>query len=88
MPEETCSPGSRRPGRLVTYSRLEYAPVGFEADLPYRIALLDYGEYKVFGRIAAEIPDDQLEIGMPMETRANTLPFGRLNYVFTRTGES
>ena len=32
------------PGRLVTYSRLEYAPVGFEADLPYRIALLDYGE--------------------------------------------
>jgi uncharacterized protein len=73
-------------GKLVTYSKLEYAPVGFEADLPYRIALLDYGGYKVFGRIAPDIPDEDLEIGMPMVTRANTLPSGRLNYVFDKTG--
>ena len=29
-------------GKLVTYSKLKYAPVGFEDDLPYCIALLDY----------------------------------------------
>jgi hypothetical protein len=75
-------------GKLVTYSKLEYAPVGFEADLPYRIALLDYGEYKVFGRIASDIPDEELEIGMPMVTRANTLQSGRLNYVFDKAGQS
>jgi uncharacterized protein len=69
-------------GRLVTYSTLQYAPVGFEGDLPYRIALLDYGKYKVFGRIASDIADEELEIGMSMMTRANTLPSGKLNYVF------
>jgi hypothetical protein len=61
--------------------------MGFEADLPYRIALLDYGPYKVFGRIASDIPDEDLQIGMPMVTRANTLPSGRLNYVFDKAGQ-
>ena len=35
-------------GRLVTFSKLTFAPIGFEDDVPYCIALLDYGNYKVF----------------------------------------
>jgi len=69
-------------GKLVTYSKLEYGPVGFEKDLPYRIALLDYGDYKVFGRIADAVSDEALRIGMEMKTRANRLQNGQLNYVF------
>lgn len=71
-------------GKLVTYSKLEYAPVGFGDDLPYAIALLDYGDYKVFGRIANDVPEDEVEVGMEMKTVANTLPNGQLNYVFTK----
>jgi uncharacterized OB-fold protein len=67
---------------LVTYSRLQFGPVGFENDLPYCIALLDYGDYKVFGRIADEVAEEDLKIGMPMKTRVNELPNGQLNYVF------
>jgi hypothetical protein len=71
-------------GRLVTYSKLEYAPVGFEADLPYCIALLDYGGFKVFGRIAGDLPENEIRVGMEMKTAANRLPGGQLNYVFQK----
>ena len=71
-------------GKLISYSKLEYAPVGFGDDLPYAIALLDYGDYKVFGRIDNNIPEEEIEVGMEMETRVNTLPNGQLNYVFQK----
>ena len=71
-------------GKLVTYSQLQYAPIGFQEDVPYSIALLDYGDYKIFGRIAANIPEDEIQIGMEMETAVNTLPNGQLNYVFKK----
>jgi len=71
-------------GKLVTFSRLEYAPIGFQEDVPYCIALLDYGDYKVFGRIDRNLPEDEIKVGMVMKTVANTLPNGQLNYVFQK----
>ena len=69
-------------GKLVTYSKLQYAPVGFEGDLPYSIALLDYGTYKVFGRLASDVPEADVKIGMDMKAEPNRLPNGQINYVF------
>lgn len=71
-------------GKLVSYSKLKYAPVGFEEDLPYSIALVDYGDYKIFGRLAGDIPDDEVKLGMEMKTVVNKLPNGQLNYVFEK----
>ena len=71
-------------GKLVTYSKLQYAPVGFEGDLPYAIALLDYGTYKVFGRLASEVPEEEVKVGMEMKTEVNRLPNGQINYVFRK----
>jgi len=71
-------------GKLISYSKLEYAPVGFGDDLPYSIALLDYGDYKVFGRIANDIPDEKIQVGMEMKTEVNNLPNGQLNYIFRK----
>jgi len=71
-------------GKLVSYSRLQYGPVGFEADLPYCIALLDYGDYKVFGRIAPDLPENEIAVGLEMKTVANRLANGQLNYVFQK----
>ncbi len=71
-------------GRLVSFSMLKFAPIGFDGDLPYAIALLDYGDYQVFGRIAADIPEGEIEIGMPMKAVSNVLPNGQLNYVFQK----
>jgi uncharacterized OB-fold protein len=72
------------PGKLVSWSRLTYAPVGFEDDLPYSIALLDYGDYKVFGRIAKDVPDEDLAIGIAMKASPITLSSGQLSYAFTK----
>lgn len=71
-------------GKLLSYSKLEYAPVGFDGDLPYSIALLDYGDFKVFGRIADNLRDEEIEVGMEMKTVVNELPNGQLNYVFQK----
>jgi hypothetical protein len=71
-------------GKLVSYSKLQYAPIGFEEDVPYCIALLDYGDYKVFGRIAKDLADDEIQVGMEMQTVVNELPNGQINYVFVK----
>jgi uncharacterized OB-fold protein len=71
-------------GKLVTYSKLQYGPVGFEGDLPYAIALADFGDYKVFGRLASDIPENEIKVGMEVRTVVNNLPNGQLNYVFQK----
>jgi uncharacterized OB-fold protein len=71
-------------GELMTYSKLEFAPMGFAEDVPYAIAILDYGEFKVFGRIAAGVPEEEIRVGMEMKTVVNRLPNGQLNYVFQK----
>ena len=71
-------------GKLVSYSKLEYAPVGFDGDLPYCIALLDYGDYKVFGRLASDLSPEDIAVGMDMKTVVNELPNGQVNYVFEK----
>ena len=71
-------------GKLLSFSELKYGPVGFENDLPYTIALLDYGDYKVFGRISKDIPYEDLAVGMELETGSTALPNGQLSYVFKR----
>jgi len=71
-------------GKLLAYSKLQYGPIGFEGDLPYCIAVLDYGDYKVFGRIAKDVPDEEIKIGMEMRAVVNRLSDDRLNYVFQK----
>jgi uncharacterized protein len=71
-------------GKLLSFSKLEYGPVGFEGDLPYRIAVLDYGDYKVFGRLAKELPDEEVKVGMQMKAVPNKLPNDQLNFVFQK----
>ena len=71
-------------GKLISFSNLGFAPVAFKEDLPYSIALLDYGDFKVFGRIAGDVPADDIQIGMEMKTVVNELPSGQLNYVFQK----
>ena len=71
-------------GKLLTYSELKFAPVGFQDDVPYCIALLDYGKYKIFGRIAKDVPEDEIEVGMEMKTVVNKTSNEQLNYVFQK----
>ena len=71
-------------GKLVSYSTLAFGPRGFEEDLPYTIALVDYGTYKLFGRIADGVSESDLSIGMPLTVKANPLGGDRVNYIFDK----
>jgi uncharacterized OB-fold protein len=71
-------------GKLLSFSKLEYGPVGFEKDLPYTIAILDYGDYKVFARLAPDLKESDVKVGMELKTVVNRLPNGQLNYVFQK----
>ncbi|MGD9211247.1 MAG: Zn-ribbon domain-containing OB-fold protein [Desulfobacteraceae bacterium] len=71
-------------GELVSYSQLKFAPIGFDKDLPYSIALVDYGDYRVFGRIDRNLAENEIQIGMEMTTAVDRLPEGQLSYVFKK----
>ena len=71
-------------GKLMSFSTLKYAPTGFKEDLPYTIALIDYGEYKVFGRIDGSVSQTDLAIGMEMKTVVSKTANGQLTYLFQK----
>ena len=72
-------------GKLLTFSKLMYAPSGFEKDLPYRICVVEYPDgVKVFGRISPAIPDEELAIGMELEAVPVKLSGDKVAYEFRR----
>ena len=71
-------------GTLLTFSKLQYGPVGFEGDLPYTIAVAQFKDVKVFGRISKEIPDDELKVGMKVKAVSANLPNEKLSYEFQK----
>ena len=71
-------------GKLISFSKLKYGPTGFEDDLPYTIALADFGELKVFGRMNKDIPDDDITVGMSVTVAPVTLASEKIAYEFRR----
>jgi len=71
-------------GRLLSYTKLMFAPVGFEDDLPYMLGLADFGDFKVFGRVSKEIPEEEIKVGMEVVPRVVKLPEGRITYELTK----
>ena len=71
-------------GTLLTFSKLQYGPVGFEGDLPYTIALAQFKDVKVFGRISKELSDDAIQVGMKLRVLPVQLPNGKISYEFQK----
>jgi uncharacterized OB-fold protein len=73
---------TEKTGTLLTFSKMQYGPVGFENDLPYTIAVLGFDDFKMFGRIDKDVPDDAIKIGMQMKVYANDIQEDQKNFVF------
>lgn len=71
-------------GKLVTFSVMKYGPIGFENDLPYTIAVVDFGDFRMFGRLAGDIEPDSAAVGMDLTVAPNALSDDRMNFVFKR----
>lgn len=68
-------------GTLATFSTLEYAPVGFEEDTPYTIALVEFPEgLKLFARLAEDTNLEQVKVGMDVTVRTKEYEDGQLSF--------
>lgn len=72
-------------GKLISYSTLIYAPTGFEADLPYTIALVEFeNKVKVFGRLSKEMKGEEIAIGMELKCGVVKLTNDHIIYEFKK----
>ncbi len=69
-------------GKLVSYTRAQFGPTGFEDDVPYMLAVADFNRVKVFGRLKADLPEDELKAGMSVQVKTLSLPGGQISYEF------
>ena len=72
------------PGKLISFSTLIYAPTGFEADLPYTIALADFDDVKVFGRMSKDLKEEDMKIGMDLKVVPVKLQGEKVAYEFKK----
>ena len=72
------------PAKLATYSTLRYAPEGFKSDVPYTIAVADYGDFQIFGRMDRTLPEEELRVGMNVTTAVEKTSNGNVTYVFRK----
>ncbi|MGQ9546708.1 MAG: Zn-ribbon domain-containing OB-fold protein [Dehalococcoidia bacterium] len=71
-------------GNLVTYTVVNYGPAGFEDDAPYTLAIADFDDVRVFGRLSKGIKEGDIKLGMKVKVVPVKLPGDRTGYEFQR----
>lgn len=70
-------------GKLVTYTTVTYAPLGFEADAPYVIGIVEFNDgVKVLSRISKQIDPKTVKIGMKLKVTPIKLNDSKVTYEF------
>jgi len=68
-------------GRLETFTTAMYAPFGFEADPPYTMGVVDFGNgLKLFARLAKDIKPEDVKVGMDVTVRTLKYDDGQLSF--------
>ena len=71
-------------GKLLTYTKVNYGPSGFEADAPYTLALGEFGGVRILGRLSRDIGEKDIEVGMSLTVSPVKLPDNRIAYEFKK----
>ena len=72
-------------GRLETFTTAYYAPFGFEADPPYTMGVVDFGNgMKLFARIEKGIRPEGIEVGMEVTVRPFKYEDGQVSFEITK----
>lgn len=68
-------------GTLETFATAFYAPFGFEADPPYTMGVVSFGDgLKLFARLAKDIKAEDVKVGMAVNIRPLTYEDGQLSF--------
>jgi uncharacterized OB-fold protein len=55
-------------GKLLTYSVINYGPLGFEEEAPYILGIVEFKDgLRVLSRISKKISPDTINIGMELQ---------------------
>jgi uncharacterized OB-fold protein len=69
------------PGRLNTFTTVMYGPAGFENEIPYTLAVVEFpSKIKIFGQIDKKIPLEEIKVGMRLKVVPVRLPNNRFSY--------
>ena len=69
-------------GSLISFTEVNYGPTGFEDDVPYILALVDFDGVEVFGRFSKGVPVEKLAVGSSAKVETVTFPNGQVSYEF------
>jgi uncharacterized OB-fold protein len=70
-------------GKLLTYTEVQYGPLGFEAEQPYVIGIVEFPEgIKVLSRISKKIEVAKIKVGMELNVVPIKLNEEKFTYEF------
>lgn len=68
-------------GKLETFTTAMYAPFGFEADPPYTMGVVNFGEGpKLFARLSKDIKIEDIKIGMDVSVKPLKYEDGQISF--------
>jgi uncharacterized protein len=70
-------------GKLITFTTVTYGPLGFEADAPYVVGIVEFKDgIKVLSRISKKIDPNTISIGMQLKVTPVKLSEEKVTYEF------
>lgn len=73
-------------GKLLTYTTANYAPTGFEDEVPYTLAVVQFENgLKLFGRLSKEIKVEEIRVGLKLKVAPLKLGEEKITYHLVKT---
>lgn len=67
-------------GTLITFTKANYAPTGFENDVPYILALAEFGDVRVFARFDNKVSEEEIKTGMTVKAVPVSYPGDQVGF--------
>lgn len=68
-------------GKLETFTTAYYAPLGFEADPPYTMGVVDFGDgLKLFARLSKILKPEEVKVGMAVTVQPIKYDDGQISF--------
>lgn len=68
-------------GKLETFTTAYYAPLGFEADPPYTMGVVDFGDgLKLFARLSKALKPEEVKVGMAVTIQPIKYDDGQISF--------
>ena len=72
-------------GKLLTFSMVNYGPMGFEDTAPYTLGVADFGPgLKIFSYLNKEVPQSEIKVGLKLKVAPVKLADDRVTYEFRK----